>query len=140
MYNSARECVWSVETKKRILVLDDDPQIQTIAALFVESVGCACHCVSSGEEAVAAYQIAIEEGRPYLLVLLDLNIDQGMGGVETVAALQRVDPEVTAILSSGDSADPAMCNFREYGFTTTLAKPFELEKFRNLVVEQTQNA
>ena len=55
---------------------------------------------------------------------MDLTVPGAMGGIEAVARLRAVDPEVRAIVSSGYCNDPAMGEFERYGFSGVLAKPY----------------
>jgi two-component system cell cycle sensor histidine kinase/response regulator CckA len=64
-------------------------------------------------------------GRVYDLVILDLSIPNGMGGVRTMEKLRQIDPEVVAIVSSGYSDDPVMAKPAAYGFAAVLPKPYE---------------
>ena len=71
------------------------------------------------------YQEAMHEGRPYDLVVLDLSIPNGMGGVRAMEKLRAFDPNVVAIVSSGYSDDPVMAKPAAYGFAAVLPKPYE---------------
>lgn len=60
-------------------------------------------------------------------MILDLTTVNGLGGIETIRRLREIDPGVRAIVCSGYSNDPVMANFREYGFSGVLPKPFSLQ-------------
>ena len=51
-----------------------------------------------------------------------------MGGKEAIAQFAAADPAVKAILVSGYTRDPAMTEFRKYGFSAVLTKPFSLQE------------
>ncbi len=51
---------------------------------------------------------------------------QGVGGLETIKALLKIDPDVKAIASSGYSSDMVMSKYRKYGFNGVLGKPYEI--------------
>ena len=83
-----------------------------------------------GAEAIALYEKARAAGRPYDAVILDLTVPGGMGGRETIRRLRGIDPEVRAIVASGYSNDPIMADFRNYGFSGMVSKPFTLDDLR----------
>ena len=64
------------------------------------------------------------------MVILDLTIPGGMGGKETIERLLELDPDVKAIVSSGYSNDPVVANYRDYGFTTVVSKPYMMDELR----------
>jgi PAS domain-containing protein len=80
--------------------------------------------VKDGTEAVELYKGAIESGKPFEAVILDLTIKEGMGGVNTIKKLMEIDPQARAIVSRGYSNDPVMTDFRKFGFIGALAKPY----------------
>ncbi len=51
-----------------------------------------------------------------------------MGGKETIKKLLEIDPEVTALVSSGYANDPIMADHMKYGFKGVLAKPHEIHE------------
>ena len=112
----------------RILVMDDEPAVLEVATEFLQYVGYRVDGVANGDEAIKAYQRAVASGDPYQAVLLDLYIDAGVGGNETMERLRAIDPQVKAILSSGNAGDPLIINYASHGFAASLLKPYRLEK------------
>ena len=64
---------------------------------------------------------------PFAAVILDLTIPGGMGGKEAAARILEIDPDAALIVSSGYSSDPILANFRQYGFSGVVPKPFDAE-------------
>jgi DNA-binding NarL/FixJ family response regulator len=64
---------------------------------------------------------------------MDLTIAGGMGGKEAVKKLIELDPNVKAIVSSGYSKDPVMAEYKQYGFSGVIAKPFRIKDLSEVV-------
>ena len=116
----------------KILVMDDEPLVRNIAGRVLEHLGHRVEFADNGEEALQFYQSARENGRPFDLVILDLTIPGGMGGVVTVQRLKELDPAVKAVVSSGYSNDPVISNYEEFGFCGVVSKPYNVEDLGEL--------
>jgi len=112
---------------RRLLVMDDDELVREMLGTALETFGYSVVACRAGEEAIERYQAAMANGSPFLAVILDLHINRGMGGRETLERLRQLDPQVTAIVCSGYHDDSIMANYRLYGFAAKLPKPFDIE-------------
>lgn len=112
----------------RILVMDDEAAIRTLAVNMLEFLGYQPEAVNNGTAAVEHYLRALRKGHPFDAVILDLAVPDGMGGKETIERLGEVDRKVKAILASGYAQDSTMMDFRRLGFKAAIAKPFTLEE------------
>ena len=117
----------------RILVLEDDPLVRSLIVRNLTSNGFDVAESAEGSETVRMYQESVTQGRSFDLVILDLSIPNGMGGVRAMEKLRAIDPEVFAIVSSGYSDDPVMANPASYGFAAVLPKPYEPADMLRLV-------
>ncbi|HXX56473.1 MAG TPA: PAS domain S-box protein [Thermodesulfovibrionales bacterium] len=113
--------------KGRILVMDDEEMVRTVAAGMLNFLGYEVETARHGAEAVALYEKAGESGRPFDVVIMDLTIAGGMGGKEAAERLIGMDPAVKVIVSSGYSDDPVMSDFRSYGFKAVMKKPYKMQ-------------
>jgi len=111
----------------RILVMDDEEVIRNLSTELLVALGHTVEVVEQGLEALEKYQNAMTAGRPFDIVILDLTVRGGMGGLETIQKLLQIDPAVKAIVSSGYSDDAALSNYRKQGFQAFLKKPYDVE-------------
>ena len=122
----------------KILLMDDEKSIRKVTKQMLSRLGYDPDFAKDGTEAIELYQEAIESGKPFEAVILDLTIKEGMGGVETMKKLMEIYPQVRAIVSSGYSNDPVMTDFREYGFIGALPKPYTKKDLRNMLNKITE--
>ncbi len=123
---------FSVHPAKRgkILVMDDEEIVRVVVQRLLLQCGFEADLTKDGAEMLRLYREAKEAGRPFEAVILDLVIQNGMGGQEAMKNLIEYDPEVKVIVSSGYSNDPIMANFRDYGFSGFLPKPYKLDELK----------
>ncbi|MFZ5494278.1 MAG: ABC transporter substrate-binding protein [Verrucomicrobiota bacterium] len=119
--------------RARVLFMDDEEPIRGMAMIFMERLGLECETAADGAEAVRRYQEAMQAGRRYDVVVMDLTVPGGMGGREAMEHLRRLDPGVRVIVSSGYSRDPVMANHRAHGFKAVLPKPYGLQQLRKTI-------
>ena len=112
--------------KGRILVMDDEKDIQAVLGEMLHLLGFDVDFASEGERAVSDYAHALKNGSPYAATILDLTIPGGMGGRETLKQIHSLHPEAKVIVSSGYSNDPVMAHFQQLGFSGVIAKPYNL--------------
>ena len=117
----------------RILVMDDEKMVRDVADALLKEVGYEVVLAKDGEEAINLYQQAKESQRPFVAVIMDLTIPGAVGGKKAVKALLTIDPGVKAIVSSGYSNDPVLANFREYGFSGVISKPYSIKNISKIV-------
>jgi DNA-binding NarL/FixJ family response regulator len=80
---------------------------------------------------LAIYREALNSGHRFDAVIMDLTIQGGMGGKETMKALLGIDPAVKGIVSSGYNNDPILAHFREFGFSGMVSKPYTVRELQS---------
>ena len=108
----------------RILILEDDAPIRRLMAATLRRAGHEVVETKDGRETIAIYRESMETGAKFHLLICDLTIENGVGGVETMRQLTQLDPEILAIVSSGYSDAPAMSSPASFGFSGVLPKPY----------------
>ncbi len=119
----------------RILLLDDDEKILAIMKRMLTSIGFEITVTNTGEDTINLYRNAKDSGRDFDCVILDLTIRGGMGGEKTLRILREYDKDILAVVSSGYANDPIIANYRNYGFSGAIQKPFRLEELRKVLSE-----
>jgi PAS domain S-box-containing protein len=118
---------------ERILVMDDDENIRFLLSEILTSYGYMTESACDGAQAIELYKKAHESTNQFDLVILDLTIPAGIGGKETIKELIKIDPDVKGIVSSGYSNDAIMANYRQYGFSGVISKPYRPDDLVRIV-------
>lgn len=113
--------------RPRVLHMDDDAPIRIMTAEMLNRLGYDSASSRNGEEAIESYRNALAEDQPFDVVILDLKIRVGMDGIETLAVLRHMDPDVRAIVCSGYYNEPILADYRQYGFIERLPKPYSIQ-------------
>jgi CheY-like chemotaxis protein len=112
----------------KILVMDDKDCMRAAISAVLEARGFMVAEARHGREAIDLYVDAKTQGAPFDVVILDLTVRGGMGGVDTVNALRKITPTVKAIAMSGCSGDPVMADYKRHGFKGAIVKTFDVEQ------------
>ena len=121
--------------KFRILVMDDEEPVLRVVTRLLELLGQDVENVSDGRAAIDAYESAIQEGKPFDAVILDLTVPGAMGGKNAAREIRDKYPDARLVVSSGYSSDPIMSNPGQYGFDAVIKKPYRAEEMREVLFE-----
>jgi two-component system cell cycle sensor histidine kinase/response regulator CckA len=117
----------------RVLVMDDDESILEVTRDVLDHLGYEIEFARNGSDAIEQYRTAFRTGVPFDVVILDLTVRGGLGGRETIQKLAEVNPDVKAIISSGYSTDPVVNNYRKYGFSGAITKPYSIKELSKVL-------
>ena len=113
--------------------MDDEKDVRDTVGSMLKRLGYDVSYSTDGEEAIDFYTHAMQSKSKYDAVILDLTIPGGMGGKQTISKLRELDPEIKAIVSSGYSNNPVMSDYKSYGFSGILAKPYTLSQLSKVL-------
>ncbi|XEO75336.1 Adaptive-response sensory-kinase SasA [Candidatus Lokiarchaeum ossiferum] len=117
----------------RVLILDDDLIILKSVSRLLNKLGFHVDQAIDGEILIEKYLFALKTENPYDFIITDLTIPGGMGGKEAVEILQKKDPAIKAVVSSGYSNDPILSNYQQYGFIAALHKPYTVRELSAII-------
>ena len=119
----------------RVLIVDDEEAIRALVEFTLERLGYEVAQAESALEGLNLYQQALDSGKRFDAVILDLTLPGGMGGKEALKKLIEIDPTVNAIVSSGYAMDSTMARYQDFGFRGVIAKPYEASELGRIVHE-----
>jgi two-component system nitrogen regulation response regulator NtrX len=116
-------------SKKRVLVIDDDPLILDLVRILLEGEGHEVVALASGESAVEQARVLHPD-----LILLDI-VMRGTHGMEVLDALRQAMPEVPVVLLSGavSQIDNMAAIARALGARDFIEKPFDAQRLLAVV-------
>lgn len=112
-----------------ILVVDDIKEQREIATLLFSQIGYRVMTVTSGEEAVDYLTDHSVD-----LVILDMIMEGGMGGLETYKKIIQIHPGQKAIVTSGYSRSVDVKEAMQLGVGQYIKKPFLVEEISKAVM------
>lgn len=117
---------WSGEG--RILLVDDEEVVRTVAAELLKELGFTPVVAGSGAEAIETFK----NNQDLLAIILDLTMP-GMDGEECFRALRGIDPEVKVIMSSGFSEQDVVQKFPGKELAGFIQKPYTLKALKEVM-------
>ena len=116
---------------QQILVVDDVAEQRDLMTAMLNRLGYRVDAVESGEAA-----LAFVKKRPVDLVLLDMVMDPGMDGMETLKSILQIYPRQKSIILSGFSETVKVEKAMQLGAGAYLKKPVIMEALGLAVREQ----
>jgi len=111
-----------------VLLMDDEEGIRKTTARMLQTLGYTPIAAKDGKEAIEMYKNSLKNNNNCKIVILDLTIRGEMSGEQVMKTLLTIDPQVTAIVSSGYSNDDIMSEYKKYGFKGILKKPYTINE------------
>ena len=106
-----------------ILVIDDEEAIREVACDILGSYGYRVRLATDGEEGVAIFR---RQARQIDLVILDMVMPR-QGGRETLLELQKINPKVRVLFSTGYSQNEKVNEIMALGVRGFIQKPYQIK-------------
>jgi putative nucleotidyltransferase with HDIG domain len=116
-----------MDSQGKILIVDDEFSPRESLRMILKT-RYECHTADSGDAALKF----LRDNPTIDLVTLDLNMP-GMGGLETLMRIKRLDPEMEAIIITGVGTVETLSKALQVGAFDHVAKPFNLVEINLLV-------
>jgi|GEM_PF-1865903 len=117
----------------KVLVMDDEFFIRDSLGLLLENLGCKVFFAEDGDEAYDIYEEHLKNGEKIDIVFLDITVPLGKGAKYAIDKIKKVDPIVNAVVMSGYTDSDIMENYKDYGFSDILSKPFEHKRVLDIL-------
>ena len=123
----------------KILIVEDDFASRKLMQKFLEPFG-ECDIAVDGEEAIDAFEMALEEETPYDVIFLDIMMPR-MDGQQALQSIREVEKEAgikgkkeVKVIMTTVLEDPknVMKAFHKGGATSYLVKPIN----RNMLIQE----
>jgi|GEM_PF-2982391 len=134
-FDDASGEAFEFKKKLKILLMEDETLIRETTSQLLNHVGYQTDCACDGREAVEMFKNAFERGCAYDIIVTDLTVPGGIGGLEMLNWLKSIKPDVKAIAVSGYADNPVASNYRAAGFLGYLPKPYKINDL-NLLIQK----
>jgi two-component system response regulator AtoC len=108
--------------KGNVLLVDDDVAVAKVLGALLAQAGLTVHTAANGQEA-----LALLGGKPIDVVVSDVRMP-GMGGMELLAEVGRLWPDVPVILLTAHGTVPLAVEAMKAGAADFVLKPFDREE------------
>lgn len=108
-------------TTPRILLVDDEDRFRTTLAKMLTAQGLTVAAAAGGQEALEMLQ-----QQPYDVAVVDIRMP-GMDGLETLARMKKIAPNLEVIMLTGHASIAAAMEINRLGGYDYLLKPCPME-------------
>lgn len=116
-----------METKGRILIVDDDPSIRKVLAAILEEKGYSVETVDSGKKAINKSRT-----RFYNLALIDIRLPD-MEGTELLTQMKQTVPKMVKIMITGYPSLQNAVEALNMGADAYIIKPLDIDHALSII-------
>ena len=115
--------------EKNILIVDDEKDILTVLSHMTRDLGWEAYVATNAKDAIELFKRVQPP-----LVLTDLLLQDGVGGVNVCKEIKNISPLTLVVAISGSySGSYSISHLRRSGFDHFVPKPFKHEQFKKLI-------
>ena len=122
------------EGRGKILILENKQVLSKLTSILLESFGFDVKLASSGMEAFEMFESAYSSESPYDIVMVDLSISEGKGGIITAKQILELCPEAEVHISSDKFASGDNISCHKHYFSDLLESSLKNEKLKNTII------
>ena len=111
-----------MKNKQKLLFVDDDETFSKVMKKELSRMGYSVVCVGSGEAAIEALK-----KRNFDVIILDIKMP-GIGGLNTLKSIKKMDPEVEVIMLTGRATIESAVESMKMGAYDYITKPCRLNE------------
>jgi CheY-like chemotaxis protein len=108
--------------------MDDEETVRTTLVKMLEKLGYSVTGFKDGREVLDFFRSKTGAKPNWTAMIFDLTVQGGMGGIETVKELRKLDSTIPLFVASGYADDAVMKNPASFGFVASICKPFTMEE------------
>ncbi len=117
-----------------VLLLDDEAPVRDALGRLLRALGHRCSVASTGEEVLELLRQDTNAAPEFDLALFDIKIIDGMGGVETMRAMERLGISFPIVSMSGYALTEIFASEDDRrGFVEHLQKPFGVKELKQVI-------
>lgn len=121
---SAKHRARTIHLKARILLAEDSPDNQRLIRYFLERAGAQVEVASNGQEALEKYHEAVQKGKQYDLLLMDVEMPV-MDGPQAVRQLRAIGCQTPIVALTAHTDPVCVQQFLQSGYTGLIPKPVD---------------
>ncbi|RAP32759.1 hypothetical protein DID75_04140 [Candidatus Marinamargulisbacteria bacterium SCGC AG-410-N11] len=120
--------------KKKILIIDDDPSINTIFEFILNQAGHKSISVNSGKEAIDLIKVSNE----IILCFLDIDL-KNESGLDVFNSISNLNNTIPTILMCGNTPSSLLKKAFKVGAYGIIYKPFDVEEILDIISDIISN-
>jgi len=117
-----------------IMIIDDDEAIGKVTIELLRILGHAVYYFPNSDEAIEFYKEYVNKGEVMDVAVIDLTLPGKLSSEEILRELKAIG-FLRGIISSGYVNSQVITDFRSFGFSSSIKKPFTIDELKRCLAE-----